>query len=38
MALEDRVEWLTAIVVLEVSSLVEFALQTFADTVFNAAL
>jgi len=38
MALEDRVDWLTAIVVSEVSSLVQSALQTFAQTVFNVTL
>jgi hypothetical protein len=37
MALEDSIEWLTAIFVLEVSSLVESALKTFAHTVFNVA-
>ena len=38
MTLEDRVEWLTAFVVLEVSGLVESALQTFDQTEINVAL
>jgi hypothetical protein len=38
MALESRVEWLTAIVVLEVSNLAESALQTFTLTLFNVTL
>jgi hypothetical protein len=36
-AFEDRVERLTT-VVLELSSLVESALKTFAHTVFNVAI
>ena len=38
MASEDRVEWLAAIIVLEVSSLLEFAPQTSAQPVFKVAL